>query len=83
MTWHSTPFRKTHNLEEIGQQCLLLDGSLQEVVDKAVPLTKYAWTYRYPGEPDEPSRQEGEEALAVARDVYAAILARLPVEARP
>jgi HEPN domain-containing protein len=25
LAWHERPFRKTHNLEEIGEQCLVLD----------------------------------------------------------
>ena len=46
-------------------------------------LTDFAWKYRYPGEPEEPSREETEAALALAREVYEAILARLPEEVRP
>lgn len=83
LTWHSTPFRKTHNLEEIGQSCVEIDATLQAFVDRAVPLTKYAWKYRYPGEPEEPTRDEADGALALAREVYEAILACLPEEVRP
>lgn len=70
-------------LEELGAQCEALDGTLKPVIDKAVPLTKYAWKFRYPGEPEEPSREEADEALALAREVYDAVLARLPQEVRP
>jgi len=83
LTWHSTPFRKTHALEDLGEQCLRLDSTLKPVVDKAVPLTKYAWMFRYPGEPEEPARDEAEKALALAREAYDAILSRLPDEVRP
>jgi HEPN domain-containing protein len=83
LTWHSTPFRKTHNLEEIGEQCLRQDSALKPVVDMAVPLTKYAWEFRYPGCPDEPTREEAEKALALARQVFDAILKRLPAEVSP
>jgi hypothetical protein len=34
------------------------------VIDRAVPLTEYAWKFRYPGEPSEPSADETDEALA-------------------
>lgn len=64
LAWHDMPFRKTHNLEELGRECVKLDGRLQAVVERAVPLTEYAWKFRYPGEPGEPSR---EEALRTAR----------------
>ena len=83
LTWHSTSFRKTHNLEELGEQCLRHDPTLKPTVDKAVPLTKYAWKFRYPDDPEEPTREEAEKALALAREVFDAIRARLPSEARP
>ena len=83
LAWQDEPFRKTHNLEELGRQALAFDPTLQPLVDRAVGLTPYAWKYRYPGEPAEPSPREAEAALALAREVYEAILARLPEEARP
>jgi len=82
LVWHNIPFRKTHSLEEIGEQCVEQDNSLKETVDRAVPLTEYAWLFRYPGEPTEPSGEEAEEALTIAREVYQSILFRLPVELR-
>jgi len=57
-----------------------LDSTLRDVVDRAVPLTEYAWKFRYPGEPEEPSLEEAEEALVIARELYDAILTRLPQE---
>jgi HEPN domain-containing protein len=83
LTWHDRPFRKTHDLVEIGQACVDIDSSLEPAVREAAPLTEYAWKFRYPGEPEEPTRQEADAALAVARAVYEAILARLPSEVRP
>ena len=83
LTWHDQPFPKTHSLEEVGEQCLTIDPSLRPFVDRAVPLTEYAWKFRYPGEPEEPTHQEAEEALAIAREVFDVILARLPNEVRP
>lgn len=83
LAWHGRPFRKTHSLEELGEQCLDVDPTLRALVDRAVPLTEYAWKFRYPGEPEEPSQEEAEEALAIAREVYTATVARLPEEARP
>ncbi len=46
-------------------------------------LSEYAWKYRYPGEPAEPEVAEAQEALALAREVYLAILSRLPPEVKP
>ncbi len=83
LTWHNRPFRKTHSLEEIGEQCLEIDSKIEPLVDRAVPLTAYAWKFRYPGEPEAPSVADAEEALVVAREVFEVILRRLPEEVRP
>ena len=78
LMWHGVPFRKTHSLEELGEQCLDLDATLKGMVDRAVPLTEYAWKFRYPGDPEEPPLQEAQEALQIAQKVHLAIMARLP-----
>jgi HEPN domain-containing protein len=83
LTWHSRVFRKTHNLTELGRMCADVDPTLEPSLERAARLTEYAWKYRYPGEPLEPSREEAESALALARDVFDAILGRLPAEVRP
>jgi len=83
LTWHSRVFRKTHNLAELGGLCIDLDVALEPMLRRAARLTDYAWKYRYPGEPQEPSREEAIAALALAREVYDAILSRLPAEVRP
>ncbi len=80
LTWHDRPFRKTHSLEEPGEQCLTVVPALRPIIDQAVPLTEYAWKFRYPGEMEEPSRTEAEDALATAREVYLAVISRLPAE---
>ncbi len=40
LAWNDVPFRKTHNLEELGQQCVSLDAMLAPVADQAAPLTE-------------------------------------------
>jgi len=37
LMWNNIPFRKTHSLEEIGEQCLDLDSTLQDFVDRGCP----------------------------------------------
>lgn len=83
LAWRDVPFRRTHSLEELGRQCAALDATLAAIADEAAPLTEYAWKFRYPGDVEEPSRAEAEEALAAARQVYGAILSRLPADAQP
>jgi len=82
LAWQDVPFRKTHNIEELGRTCLSLDATLRSVVDRAVPLTEYAWKFRYPGEPEEPSLEEARDALDAARAVYEAIVTRVGSKAR-
>jgi HEPN domain-containing protein len=77
LAWHDIPFRKTHNIEELGRQCTVIDSTLGVVVAEAGLLTEYAWKFRYPGEIEEPDRDEAEVALAVARNVYDAVITRL------
>ncbi len=83
LAWHDSPFRKTHDLAEIGRQCAEIDSSIEPLLVRAARLTEYAWKFRYPGDPDEPTREEAEKALALAREVFDAVLARLPPEVRP
>jgi HEPN domain-containing protein len=39
LAWHDVPFRKTHNLEELGQQCVSVDAGL-------APMRKRCWRPR-------------------------------------
>lgn len=82
LTWHDIPFRKTHSLEEIGQQCVTIDPTMRELLDRVVPLTEYAWKFRYPGEVEEPTIQEAKDALQIAKDFCDAILTRLPADVK-
>lgn len=81
--WHDVVFRKTHDLRKLGQACADVDGTLAMLAERAEDLTQFAWLFRYPGEPEEPSREEAKDALALAREVYDAVLVRLPGVVRP
>lgn len=83
LAWHNAPFRRTHSLEELGEQCIRLDETLRPEVDAVVPLTEHAWRYRYPSDAEEPRPGEIEQALIAARALYDAVSARLPQPARP
>ena len=83
LSWHDRPFRKTHSLVELGQQCTQLHPDLETILQEAAPLTEYAWKFRYPGEEEEPALQEADAALAKARRVFHTILACLPDKVRP
>lgn len=83
LSWHDRPFRKTHNLVELGEAATTVDPALEASLRRAAPLTEYAWRYRYPGDLDEPSSEEAREALAVAREIFESLLSRLPTDVRP
>lgn len=83
LAWHDKPFRRTHSLVELGGQCSALDTALEGLLRRAATLSEYAWKFRYPGEPDLPSVEEAAQALALAREVFDAVLARLPEAAGP
>ncbi len=83
LTWHGRPFRKTHNLTELGESCVALDSLLEPIVRPASHLTEYAWKFRYPGEPEEPTREETAEVLEIARRLHEAVLGRLPEDVQP
>jgi HEPN domain-containing protein len=69
LVWHDVPFVKTHDLGKLGNQAVQLDPSLEPMVDRIVDLSKYAWMFRYPGDPVEPTLDEASEVLLRARYV--------------
>ena len=83
LTWHDRPFRKTHSLEELGEACIVLDASLKLAIDPVVPLTQYAWKFRYPGDVELPSMEEANVAIESARDLLATVRQRLQIEYGP
>ncbi len=83
LTWHDRPFRKSHDWRELGKECVLIDPSLETVLMPALHLMDYAWKFRYPGAPGEPTLEEAQESLSLAREVANAISSRLPTEVLP
>lgn len=78
LTWHSRLFRKTHNLVELGQQCVEFAPDLEPLLRRAAPLTEFAWKFRYPGDPDRIDPEVARAALATAEEVVEAVAARIP-----
>ena len=66
LTFHQRPFQKTHDLSEVGPECVAIDGSLRSVYDQIKALTEYAWRFRYPGAPYEPDAAEAADGLQKA-----------------
>jgi HEPN domain-containing protein len=83
LTAHDSPFKKTHDLDELGRGCLEVDATLKDAVQPAIPLTVFAWEFRYPGDTAVPSMAEAQQTLALAKGLYTAILQRLPSSCHP
>jgi HEPN domain-containing protein len=83
LTWHDHPFRKTHDLVELGVQCAAIDAALEDLLREAAPLTEYAWKFRYPGDASEPTVAEAEVAIDVAFRVIAAVRDRIRADTSP
>jgi HEPN domain-containing protein len=66
LTLHQVAFRKTHDLKDLGLQCVTADPSLGPALRGVEELTDYASAFRYPNAPYEPDASEAAEALTVA-----------------
>ena len=67
----------------MGGLCAAQDQDLEAVCRRAERLSVFAWVFRYPGDPEEPTRDEADSALRLAREVYEVMLSRLPAGVRP
>jgi HEPN domain-containing protein len=56
LTWHDRAFRRTHDLEDLGEGCQEIDGTLAGILEQADVLSDYAWKLRYPGTAYTPDR---------------------------
>ena len=79
LTLHDVPFRKTHDLIELGVQCAALDPSLTPLFQVASDLTDYAVVFRYLDAPREPDESEAITALGTAVRVLEEVSARLAI----
>lgn len=83
LAWHEQRLLKTHSIEQLGRQVLRLAPGLEDSITQARRLTEYAWKFRYPGEIEEPTRQEVDAALSLAQRIYDEVLSLLPPEVSP
>ena len=67
LTASNVPFRKMHDILELGDQCVRLNPLLAPVFTEAENLTDYAVVFRYLDAPREPDAQEALGAVETAR----------------
>jgi HEPN domain-containing protein len=78
LAWRDEPFRKTHDLTELGRQITALEPRLSELSSDVGWLTQYAWVSRYPGESEDATLAEAQEGLVLARKIVAAVSGVIP-----
>lgn len=83
LTQRERPFRKTHNLTELGGAVARLEPPLAELMRSASLMTEFAWRFRYPGDSESVSHRDAIEAIETAQRVFDAVLAALPAHCRP
>jgi HEPN domain-containing protein len=80
LTWHERAFRRTHDLEELGEACRAIDDTLAALLEQADVLSDYAWKLRYPGAPYTPGLEEAEALFGMADGIFREIQSRLHSE---
>ena len=76
------PFRKTHNLTDLGGAVARLEPSLADLMRSASLMTEFAWRFRYPGELATVSQEDAMRALDTAESVLVAVVSVLPAACR-
>ena len=83
LVWHGQPIQRTHVLPELVALCEQIDPAFSSLAVAAARVTPYGVAFRYPPIVVGPSEPDAAEALDLARDALAFVLARLPDDLRP
>jgi len=78
LVWRDHPFRKTHNLVELTQQCVDLEPALGEALRGMGGLTRFAGEYRYPGETELPSLELAQGRVVRVKAALETVTGLLP-----
>ncbi len=77
LVFHGKQFPFSHNLADLVAICMQVDLAFAAIQRKAETLTPFAVEIRYPDDFYIPTKQETEEAFAIAKEIKAFISARL------
>jgi len=72
LTHQGTPFSKTHSLQLLLDMLAVPD--LEAYREACIILSGYAVEARYPGDSADPEREEAEQAVKMASDIYETVL---------
>lgn len=67
LTWHQIPFPKTHDIERLLSLIESVDAALAKSLADTSVLTVYGVEIRYPGDRQEASAEEADEAVSLMR----------------
>ncbi len=83
LVFREQPFRKTHNLTELGGAVARLEPSMSDLMRSASLMTEFAWRFRYPGDVASVTHGDAVRAIELAAQVLSGIVGALPVHCRP
>src|SRR5260370_42344261 len=83
LTWHKQMFSRTHDLRMLGAACVTIDPTLGSLCSSVALVSGYAVAPRYPSPWGKPTVAEAQDAIRLAREMYDAVIARLPSEVEP
>jgi HEPN domain-containing protein len=83
LVFHGIDFPRTHNIIGLLDLCAHVAPDLPAAYDPETDLTDYAVSARYPGEEWEVTRDEAQDAIAVAENVNGAVRAHLEAHGLP
>ncbi len=83
LVYHERPFRKTHNLTELGGAVARIEPALAELMREASLMTEFAWRFRYPGDSASVSERDALQSIELAERVLAEVRGWLPEGAWP
>ena len=78
LSLHDRPFRRTHNLAELLQQCLEIDSAFGEFIEAAALLSPYVAVFRYPGLGEDPTADQTARSMEIAGAVLAFVGDHMP-----
>ncbi|MCK8825543.1 HEPN domain-containing protein [Fuchsiella alkaliacetigena] len=73
-------FSKTHDLTKLIKVCNDIDNEFYQFKEHAKELTPYAVEYRYPGDHLMPEKEEVEEAIELAEEIFVFTKSKLEID---
>jgi len=83
LVFHDQQFEKTHDIEQLLTSAGDIDKNMLRWIEAGEYLSPYVSLFRYPGAVMEPSEEEFEHALFMAKDLFKMITSILPKEVLP